>query len=59
VYKNRSGEESGDPRIIPPLRNQPYVLASVDCTPMNVVCALIIVDCKPTNVDCTLYTDKC
>ncbi len=23
VYKNRSGQERGDPRIIPPLRNQP------------------------------------
>jgi hypothetical protein len=23
VYKNRSGQERGDPRIIPPLRNRP------------------------------------
>ncbi len=23
VYKNRSGRERGDPRIIPPLRNRP------------------------------------
>jgi hypothetical protein len=25
VYKNRSGQERGDPRIIPPLRNRPHV----------------------------------
>ncbi len=25
VYKNRSGQEMGDPRIIPPLRNRPHV----------------------------------
>ncbi len=24
VYKNRSGQEEGDPRIIPPLRNRPH-----------------------------------
>ncbi len=25
MYKNRSGQERGDPRIIPPLRNRPHV----------------------------------
>jgi hypothetical protein len=25
VYKNRSVQERGDPRIIPPLRNRPIV----------------------------------
>ncbi len=28
VYKNRSGQERGDPRIIPPLRNRPTVFYS-------------------------------
>ncbi len=25
VYKNRSGQEMGEPRIIPPLRNRPNI----------------------------------
>jgi hypothetical protein len=32
MYKNRSVQERGDPRIIPPLRNQPYVTRGLGLT---------------------------
>ncbi len=32
LYKNRSGQERGDPRIIPPLRNRPVVSSPVQKT---------------------------
>ncbi len=32
LYKNRSGQERGDPRILPPLRNRPVVSSPVQKT---------------------------
>ncbi len=35
MYKNRSGRERGDPRIIPPLRNRPTVCKCCDICDVN------------------------
>ncbi len=42
MYKNRSGQERGDPRIIPPLKNRSF--ESVHLLSANLTCTLTISD---------------